>query len=678
MKIPHSKAGFGSMAAFLAACAIAWPPADGEDLPDLSQFKPLKTDSGGPVFFEDFNEGLNGWTNPGNSFTWRNQEGMVGTGCVLAERDTYDGRDLHIQKKIPLKHGIRYRLRVHYRTEMKEDPLYKWKAQEYFCIRYLDPATEKTIYAAVDSETRHEPDSKPDWTEWSHDFYVPEIYSSTVLLELRMHSRRLGKVWIDDVSIEPAEAIGATLFPVRNSEMTYDPEAGITYFMKLPLNRQESDFRLLVEAGGIKKMLEPKNGYANGTFGRFPGGTLHLKATLLDMPGKAVFGVDESVLYVRDVENIPGRIVVEPDGRMIRDGKPFLPVGVYAGYNRPSDTNKLQRIRDAGFNCVEQVWSHAVYTGKKNTAKETLLASVREMAKYDLGFLCAIKYQIPQSKGKIESVDGVEGLDNVTRYIIDAIKREPNLIGYYVADENPIDQLPAIRHLRRLTSELDPWHPTMTLTCRDDHFLLFADSGDYLMFDSYPVGYFYTKDSPRQSMALSHKSIKMIRDAGAPFVWVPQIFNWNAEIKILPVRYPTAKEVRSMVLLGAVYEARAYFFYAYHCIFYQSENVDEQWANASQAARLISSLSPWLLSCESAPKAEVKQISGAEVAARAFVHEGKPLVIITADGPDECEAEITVPGVTGLKSRYGNTEEVSPGVYRFKGLHIDSDVLGGE
>ena len=74
----------------------------------------------------------------------------------------------------------------------------------------------------------------------------------------------------------------------------------------------------------------------------------------------------------------------------------------------------------------------------------------------------------------------------------------------------------------------------------------------------------------------------------------------------------------------------------------------------------------------------LKQISGAEVAARAFVHEGKPLVVITADGPDQSEAEISVPGFTGLKSRYGNTIEIAPCVYRFRGLHIDSDVLSKE
>ena len=181
-------------------------------------------------------------------------------------------------------------------------------------------------------------------------------------------------------------------------------------------------------------------------------------------------------------------------------------------------------------------------------------------------------------------------------------------------------------------------------------------------------------------MAVSHRALDKVKEVGTPFVWVPQIFSWNSSTKQRVPRYPTAKEVRSMALLGAIYDAKAYFFYSYHHIFYYSETNDpghseEEWANASVGAKLITSLAPYFLSREPAPATAVKQLSGNAVLARAFVCEGKPLVVITADGPDACEAEITVKGVAGLKSRYGNTVETTPGVYRFKGLHIDSDIL---
>ncbi|MBP5639666.1 MAG: hypothetical protein J6X55_09320, partial [Victivallales bacterium] len=586
---------------------------------------------------------------------------------------------VYAQKPITLEHGIYYRLRLHYRTEMVVDN--ELRTQELFCVRFRNSATGKVDRGSFAS--KQEVNSRPDWTEWSHAFCIPEDCDTTIILELLLRVKRIGKAWFDSITVEPVSQVGYTVFPLKNNIMTYNPATGITYFMKLPPTRKESDYRLLVEAGGVKQLLEPKGGYAHGFFGDFPKGRLKLTATLLDMANKAIISIDESSLFVRDVETIPGRIVMEEDGRMLRDGKPYLPVGVYLGFHKPEDTQMLQRVKDAGFNSVEMVWTHVDFGGKKNTQTETLLAGIREMAKYGLTYLAAVKYQLPTSRARREKMDNVVGLENVTRHVINSIKREPNIVGWYVSDENPLSDLPLIRQLRELISELDPWHPTMTLTDKPNDFQHFAKTGDYIMHDSYPVGRHVYKDSPRQSMDYSHLALENIKKVGTPFVWVPQIFSWNSSVASMVPRYPTAQEVRSMALLGAIYDAKAYYFYSYHHIFYYSEKNDpghseEEWANASVGAKLISSLAPYFLSRETAPKVTVKQLSGKPVLARAFVHEGKTLVVITADGPDACEAEITVPGITGLKSRYGNTSETAPGIYKFKGLNIDSDVLSME
>ena len=651
-----------------------------DEIPDLSEFTPLQAESG-PVFFEDFNKGLDDWKgSQSDHFTYCASEGLMGTGCLMAQRKKGD-KPIEIQREVQLKHGVLYKLTFRYRSEMVPvDPANPNKkgVLALSCIRFRNTQTGKIDHGSF--KTRSEL-SRPEWTEWDQHFRVPEGYDSKVVLGLLIHVDRAGKVWYEDVSIEEAEKLGCTVFPVRNNVMTYDPEAGITWFVNFPAGFPKSEYKLLAEVGGVKKLLELSGSYAHGLFGAFPEGRLPVKATLLDMTNKQIMGSDESVLFVRNVENIPGSIVMDEQGRMTRNGKPFLPVGVFVGHNDLKDTQTLQRIKDAGFNSILMNFSSVNFAGKKDSARETLVEGVREMAKYDLGLLCGVKYQLPFSSGKIEKFDNVTGLDNVTRCVIESLRCEPNMVGYYISDENPVTEVPAIRKLRELVGELDPWHPTMTLTCRVDDFPAFAKTGDYLMYDDYPVGcgWYGFMDSERQSMKSSHKNIRKAKEAGIPFVWVPQIFSWNTCVKGWPHRYPTSKELRSIALLGAVYEARAYYCYAYHIIFYRDPDyAEEAWKNTAEGVKLISSLAPWFLSTEPAPEAQVKQISGAEVAARAFVHEGKPLVIITADGPDECEAEITVPGVTGLKSRYGNTEEVSPGVYKFKGLNIDSDVLSAE
>ena len=63
------------------------------------------------------------------------------------------------------------------------------------------------------------------------------------------------------------------------------------------------------------------------------------------------------------------------DGRMLQDGKPFLPVGVYLGFRKPRTPNVAAR-RDAGFNSVEMLWNNVNFAGKR-TRRETLVEGVR-------------------------------------------------------------------------------------------------------------------------------------------------------------------------------------------------------------------------------------------------------------------------------------------------------------
>jgi hypothetical protein len=57
--------------------------------------------------------------------------------------------------------------------------------------------------------------------------------------------------------------------------------------------------------------------------------------------------------------------------------------------------------------------------------------------------------------------------------------------------------------------------------------------------------------------------------------------------------------------------------------------------------------------------------------------DGKVKVLVTGTGPGASEAEITVTDTPNLKARYGKTEPLGGGKYRFKGTDICSDVLEG-
>ena len=121
----------------LGACAIC---AFAEGLPDLTSFKPLPKVSALPVVVEDFNSGWDGWVDQTQNFKWDAHAGMTGTGCLVAERKQ-SAESVSAYKVIELEHGVHHRLRLHYRTEMVEDP--KLDTEEIVCLRFRNSVNGK-------------------------------------------------------------------------------------------------------------------------------------------------------------------------------------------------------------------------------------------------------------------------------------------------------------------------------------------------------------------------------------------------------------------------------------------------------------------------------------------------------------------------------------------------------
>lgn len=603
-------------------------------------------------------------------FQWSRGTGVNGSGGLCAQRENAE-EHLYAVKNFKLRHGVLYRFSCSYRSDMKKSSQ-RW--QEYFCVRF----TKNGKYNGGAFHVFHEPGSRAEWSTQSTVFSLPEDCDETVVVNLLMRIKRTGKIWYDNITIEPLSARNFYCFPLRPFMQNIDKTGKLTLKVVLPEKSAESDYVVCVKTGGICKVFPIKQGIAEGMLGTLPDGKNTITTEILDLKKKEIVFRRQHTLYYRKQTANPGKVTIADNGRIFRNGKPYLPIGIFMGYYKKGDTDFFKRVADAGFNSVQGVPFALLYHGKKGTVLESIKASMREMAKHDLTYLCAIKYQIPQRKEKVEQIDHVKGMNNVTEYVITGLKNEPNLLGYYVSDENPLDQIPAIKYLRDLAGRLDSDHLTMTLTATPEHMIDFAQTGDFLMVDVYPVGERHGQDGEAQCMTKCRKHLETAIKTGLPVVWVPQIFAWSSFREDLPVRYPTLQEIRSMVLLGAIYDVKAYYFYAYHPIFYYSEERDpghsqEQWAKVVPVARMLKKLTPFLLSNEKPSALEVKHISGPAVMAKTFSYNKNHIVVITADGPGTSVAEIHA--LPGLKSKFGKTVEKAPGVYVFTGKHIDSDVL---
>ena len=371
-------------------------------------------------------------------------------------------------------------------------------------------------------------------------------------------------------------------------------------------------------------------------------------------------------------------VTIDRNHRLIVDGQPFMPIGVYGAWQGSIKDEDLQRIADAGFNTLHlygMAWHRG--PGKHASDMEGIRAGVDQVHKHGLKLVASLKEHL---HGWNHKVDDAFGPIPVVKKIVSSLKDHPALLVWYISDEEARSRVPDIIRLRNTINAIDPDHPTWTLTCFYDDLNYYATSGDILGIDPYPV---MANHGP-QSLRELQEALAAGEKTGATVWHVPQAFNWAIVDKNMrdeafrKSRFLTREEVRTSPLLGAIYGAKGFVFYAYYDITAQEKRAPERgeqdWNNLKETVRLLRDLAPWIMSTEKAPAVTVESAPAGEVLARAFVRDGKVRVVIASLGK-ACKAVITVPGSAGLKSRFGRTRDLGGGRYEFTSDAIDSDVL---
>ncbi|MBQ7403145.1 MAG: hypothetical protein IJW05_06860 [Lentisphaeria bacterium] len=644
------------------------------DVADISTFKDVSgLSNSAPVFVENFEDGAKRWYLP-DGFSVKLHEGYTGSGALVYDRKTashYKFASVRLGKLDPRQ---RYKVTITYRTELQEDPARK--VVEVFDVRFFKGKKMiNRVFRPVSVM------NQPEWSEISTTFSVPAD-ADFCLLSLMISPKRVGKQWYDNIRVEPAGNAGEQFHLIKPAMLKLDAAKIVEFKFKFFRPLTDRDLALVIDANGKKYQVPVKGNIARCALKGMNDPVVKMTAYLVDLKNKEILNRNSFVVYNHTAKTIKGSVSYESNGHIRVDGKPFLPIGIFLGTTTPKDAaNDFQRIKDAGFNTVLALGTHPIsfFAGKKSTHRESMVAGMDFMHKYGLKYIFGIKYQIP-SQRPYKTMDNVKGVENVTRYIISSVKDHPALLGWYVSDENPADQLPQVQQLRRTIGELDPWHPVLTLTDKPKDMFTFAATGDVLMVDPYPIGWRVTEIDKPQNMQSVRTYLDAAAQGGTPVWLVPQIFSWSSFQTTRKHRYPTATEIRSMALQGTVRGVQGYVFYAHHAIFIYSEKADPgksamQWENVVPTAKLLNELTPFILSKEQAPQVKIRQISGKPVEAKAMRCNGKTVVVITAVGPGKAEAEITVTGENKLSSRFGNTVNSGNGKYLFTGTDVDSDVL---
>lgn len=519
-----------------------------------------------------------------------------------------------------------------------------------------------------------------EYTEVKFSFLARENMGAQLTLNLNSHYS--GTVWFDDVVVRAAgpDYSSRLLWP-QNLTFRY----GETDF-RVHINDDAPEHMMvyvkLEQEGHTEELLLNRRELA-GKFSRMLPGKGKLTLSIIDPQAKMIMATNEYQINIlpADQKAPDYAITIDRHGRLIVDGKPFMPLGVYGLFHEPN----LRRIADAGFNCVLVYPSFSMY-GARKTGNQLadIRAGLDNFAKYGLKMIFAFNQQLPGYSQGCTELDGTKGAIPVAVRIAQEFASHPALLGYYLSDEVSRHTIPHVQSLREAVNGADPWHPTYTITYRMQDLPLYGISGDIIGVDPYPIKPTDTK--PTLDPIITY--MRGAQSTGMPIWAIPQIFNWaiydaqykNDPAKFATTRGPNRKEMLAMPLLCAIMGAKGFIFYSEVGITFHAEKIlpgitERVWPDVKFMAQEMRRLAPYILGTEPAP--EVRVTGTDRVMAKAFkADDGKIAVFIVALGPDPVTAqiEITLPDGVQLKSRTGLTE-FKDGKFVFTAQGIDSDIL---
>jgi hypothetical protein len=641
-------------------------------------FKPVQSSVSAPSFVYGFDSDDDAWRLPGG-FEIRSGEGRNGTKALHYERRKPDEYVLAF-RKLDLKPDTVYSVSVWIRTKevVQKNEGGDWGG---VCVEFSKNGKwSGGVY----------PTHRGEFHEWRRVEFKfksrgPE-YASTVTFYLRKGA--LGEIWFDDLSVKPIRSVGFISYPLtpKNLVAGQRNKVLVKAFPPRRISLEAGTLALVASLKGDDSYSEtrriPKDGLCRFTLPATNSKTEIMNLSLVDLKRKLLFSSVRVVWNVVNSVEVSNGVILEPNGCLKIDGKPFLPVGCFLGNAGPKD---LAKLRDGGFNCVLPYSSFSLNTatGVYGSELDKIKASVDVFDEYGLKVIFSLKDQYPWREWARWRLDDAKGLEAVTKSVVERVGRSPALLAWYVADEEISSRIDDCLKNKRLVNSIDPRHPIFSLTFRLDDFPEYAVTGDVMGVDVYPI-----RGAESHSAGKIVEAMDKIGDAGKPIWFVPQAFHWGV-YKKNPERYrfPTEEEVRSMTILSAAMGAKGFIFYNYSDFkraakFADEKTIGERWVELTKVARLMRGLAPFILSPERLAPPQIRKVSTtgeAVVKAAVFKHDGQICVLVASSGPGKVVACLSSPAFSGktFHSMFGRTK-MDGDCLEFTGVDICSDVLMSE
>lgn len=413
-----------------------------------------------------------------------------------------------------------------------------------------------------------------------------------------------GTAWWDDVSVRPYRGDPMDVHIVAPNYRNEITDAGPARVRVLVDTRNLAEYDLAVDDVALAWRMTGESGGPDADSGTRSLETL--EETTIELPGAdlAPETYDIAVTLKRKdsgaelstrtrqvtrLESTPQRTsYLDEHNRLIRNGEPFFPLGMYWG---SISKEELDVYADSAFNCLMPY-------AMPNREQMDLAHQHGLKVIYSLKDCYAF---LKHPHGGIKSEADEEPF---IRRVVEAYRDHPALLAWYLNDEAPLSRLDRLILHRKWVEALDPNHPTWSVLYQIDDIGGYFASCHAIGTDPYPI------PNKPASMAgdWTRRTIDDTHNARA--VWmVPQVFNWAAykgpDAPGAPFRQPTIDEVRSMAWQCIAEGARGLIFYSWFNLYRSSSNAgldfEAYWPQFKAVVREIGDRTSVLLSVEDPP-----------------------------------------------------------------------------
>lgn len=348
-----------------------------------------------------------------------------------------------------------------------------------------------------------------------------------------------------------------------------------------------------------------------------------------------------SVMRFSRVARLPERrALIDTHRRLILNGRPFFPLGMYWSGVKDSD---LDIYAKSPFNCLMPYGSPS--TNQMDACHARGLKVIYSIKDFYSGTRWA------PAGMKTEADEIAEIKRRMTLH-----RNHPALMAWYINDELPGSMVERLAARQRLMEELDPDHPTWVVLYQYDQIDAYMQTFDVIGTDPYPL------PGKPAGTALTWTRVTRDRSYNTRALWqVPQVFDWGAYRKGAErdkTRAPTLAEMRTMAWQCVAAGANGLVFYSFFDLFKMQDRdpFEKRWAEVCALGEELKRFIPVMLSVEPAPAVTCEGPDSVET--RVWRLGGEVYLLAVNGGSEPVVATVTLSGgFSRMTAEFGHVPE---------------------